>query len=490
MPQLPRAVKELPLCGSHYMHLHIYLILLLRADTIQGEHLPCLWPLLRFHLGVLLQRRPRLQSQESPPEHLGIHRSQESNASNGARFGVETKELQPLPTLGKASDLRPWRFTSLSLASLWEGNSNCRSRAFHVEAYFDHSILRQQPELRDSYRLLERCHLVPFMTPPQFFYPRVALDFYQSMTTHGVPVPASILFTIDGRQGILGARQIVEAFHIPFAPADPAAFRRWAPLSEWDMVRILSGGTSSQRIIMRKELPPGMLLVDVVLRANLFPLQHRVQRRGAILEALFRISEGYYFGPHHLIMAALLYFEEKMHTRCLTRADTILLLFPRLLCHVLAHMGFPADPHSEHHRHCRESFSLDQWNQVWLHQHSPELPEPREVPPAPSTSAPSEPVPEAASSDAPPDVPPTSKSPITIPGTEYHALLVSFLTLTTTQTAIMERMDHFQLRQDQQTLILHEIQQHLGLLRPAPPVAVPSTVAAEHPSYPLEEPTT
>ena len=47
-----------------------------------------------------------------------------------------------------------------------EGNSDCRSKAFHVEAYFDHSILRQQPELRDSYRLLERYHLVPFMTPP------------------------------------------------------------------------------------------------------------------------------------------------------------------------------------------------------------------------------------------------------------------------------------------------------------------------------------
>ena len=79
--------------------------------------------------------------------------------------------------------------------------------------------------------------------------------------------------------------------------------------------------------------------------------------------------------------------------------------------------------------------------------------------------------------------------------------------------AIMERMDHFQLRQDQQTLILREIQQHLGLLPPAPPVAsvpsepsaladdfatdddatpvaVPSTVAAEDPSYPLEESTT
>ena len=114
------------------------------------------------------------------------------------------------------------------------------------------------------------------MTPPQFFYPRVALDFYQSMTTCGVPTLASILFTIDGRQGILGTRQIAKAFHIPYAPADPAAFRRWAPFSEWDMVSILSRGTSSDRIIMRKELPPGMLLVDVVLRVNLFPLQHRV----------------------------------------------------------------------------------------------------------------------------------------------------------------------------------------------------------------------
>ena len=43
------------------------------VDTIQGEQLPRLWPLLRFQLGVLLQRRPRLQSQESPPEQLEIH---------------------------------------------------------------------------------------------------------------------------------------------------------------------------------------------------------------------------------------------------------------------------------------------------------------------------------------------------------------------------------------------------------------------------------
>ena len=72
LPQLPRAVIELPLCGPRWMHPHIYLIFTPRADTIRGEQLPHLWPLLRFQLGVLLQRRPRLQSQESPPEQLEI----------------------------------------------------------------------------------------------------------------------------------------------------------------------------------------------------------------------------------------------------------------------------------------------------------------------------------------------------------------------------------------------------------------------------------
>ncbi|RVW22603.1 hypothetical protein CK203_109494 [Vitis vinifera] len=109
----------------------------------------------------------------------------------------------------------------------------------------------------------------------------------------------------------------------------------------------------------------------------------------------------------------------------------------------------------------------------------------KEVPPQPlpsisasSTSAPSEPVLEAASSDAP-----------------------------TYCTSYLSSAHYYPWCRDQQALILREIQQHLGLLPPAPPVtpvpsepsapaddatpvAVPSTVAAEDPSYPPEEPTT
>ena len=64
------------------------------------------------------------------------------------------------------------------------------------------------------------------MTPREFFYSRVALDFYQSMTTHGVRSPTSIHFTIDEHHGILKARDIVEALQIPFEPVDPSTFHQ------------------------------------------------------------------------------------------------------------------------------------------------------------------------------------------------------------------------------------------------------------------------
>ena len=170
------------------------------------------------------------------------------------------------------------------------------------------------------------------MTPKDFFYPRVALDFYQSMTTHHVRDHTVIHFTIDERYGILGARHIAKALRIPYEPARLEDYRVWAHPFQSDMVHILSRGASPSPYLLRKELSPSMFFIDALLHHNIYPLQHMVQRRGALLEALFRISEGFFFGPHHLIMAALLYFEEKVHRKKLLRAHAIPLLFPRLLC--------------------------------------------------------------------------------------------------------------------------------------------------------------
>ena len=63
------------------------------------------------------------------------------------------------------------------------------------------------------------------MTPREFFYPRVALDFYQSMTTRGVRSPTTIHFGINGRPSVLEAKQIAEALRIPLDPENHSVFR-------------------------------------------------------------------------------------------------------------------------------------------------------------------------------------------------------------------------------------------------------------------------
>ena len=106
-----------------------------------------------------------------------------------------------------------------------EGNLDCRARPFHSELCFDKATFRLQPELRDSFHLLQRYHMEHLMTLRDFFYPCVALDFYQSMTTHHVRDPTVIHFTIDGRHGILGAKHIAEVLRIPYKPSCPEDYR-------------------------------------------------------------------------------------------------------------------------------------------------------------------------------------------------------------------------------------------------------------------------
>ena len=121
----------------------------------------------------------------------------------------------------------------------------------------------------------------------------------------------------------------------------------------------LSLDTAAGSILIWRQLPPHILLIDHVLRSNLFPLQHYLQRRGAILEALYLISEGFWFNPTELIMIALLHFEEKVHRKGLARAEAIPLLMPKLLYHVLEHLGFPEEPHIEHQQSCPMIVSLE-----------------------------------------------------------------------------------------------------------------------------------
>ena len=125
------------------------------------------------------------------------------------------------------------------------------------------------------------------------------------------------------------------------------------------MVRCLARDTAAGPVLFRRQLPPQMLLVDHLLRTSLFPVQDYVQHRGAILEDLYRILEGFWFSPSELVMTALLHFEQKVHHKGLDQAEGLPLLMPRLLSQVLEHLGFPKEPCIERRIKCTQVLSTE-----------------------------------------------------------------------------------------------------------------------------------
>ena len=256
------------------------------------------------------------------------------------------------PDLSPASIIRRLYFPCSPIP----GNVDCRGRDFHEEVHYDLPTFVEDPKLRDSMILVQRYHLKPFMTPCRFYYPRVVIEFYHTMTSRREANPTALHFSIDSRPGILRASDITAALHLPVVLSNAVDYRQWPHPSTREMVRLISMDAT---VLFRRHLPQRMILIDHILRSNIFPLQHIVQRRGAILEVLYSISEGYWFSPAELIMTSLFHFEDKVHRQSLPRAESMPLLFPRLLCQVLEHIEFPAKPRLECRRGCEATLTID-----------------------------------------------------------------------------------------------------------------------------------
>ena len=76
-------------------------------------------------------------------------------------------------------------------------------------------------------QLVQRYSLLPFMSPRQFFYPWVVLEFYHTMTSRGVSNSMQLRFRIDGRPGILRASDITTALGLPLVLENSADYWQW-----------------------------------------------------------------------------------------------------------------------------------------------------------------------------------------------------------------------------------------------------------------------
>ena len=98
-------------------------------------------------------------------------------------------------------------------------------------------------------------------------------------------------------------------------------------------------------------------------------------------------------------------------------------------------------------------------------------------------------MPEAVSTAPPmthtvlPISPTTSESSITISTSECHDLVATLQTLSTTHAALFQQMAEMRSQPNQQTTILRQIQQHLGLLPPLQP----DLPASSEPLAPIED---
>ena len=436
-----------------------------RYQTRMGPRAPSPVPQRRAR-----RARPSKRARTSEPGESSSSRPQPSPVTSAA-------EATSSPQLSPASRIRRPLFVGNPIPE-----AVVHRRGFHQESYYNVPALTADPRFRDSMRLITDYSLLPFMTPRQYYYPWVVLQFYHSMTSQGAAGPLELQFSIDDRPGVLRAADISATLSLRIPPANSKGYRDWAHPPQREMVRILARDITAGPVLFKRQLLPQILLIDHLLRTSLFPLQHYVQRRGAILEAFYRISEGYWFSPSELVMTSLMHFEEKVHRKGLVRADSLPLLMPRLLCQVFEHMGFPEEPRLEMRMRCPQvmsmervmampiSFILQQQDQEKVPAPEPEV----ERSPAPHVSPPSPPphATSAAAADTPEPSYSAHHSPeyVHASSREIAGVMDAICSLAATQAAQDQRLA-------QCHSMLQQIMTHLGLPR-VPDQREESTAAA------------
>ena len=157
-------------------------------------------------------------------------------------------EATSSPQLSPASRIRRPLFVGNPIP----GNARLHRRPFHQESFYDVPALRADPRYRESMRLIEEYSLLPFMTPRQYYYPRVVLQFYHSMTSRGGDSPHELQFSIDDRPGVLRAVDILAALGLRIPPLNSEGYRDWAHPPHREMVRALARDATAGPVFYRR----------------------------------------------------------------------------------------------------------------------------------------------------------------------------------------------------------------------------------------------
>ena len=173
--------------------------------------------------------RPSKRARTSGPGESSSSRPQSSPVTSAV-------EATSSPQLSPASRIR----RPLFIGNPIPRNVRLHRREFHQESYYNVPTLMADPRFRDSMRLIEHYSLLPFMRPRQYYYPRVVLQFYHSMTSRGAAGSLELKFSIDDRPGVMRVADIAAVLGLHIPPANAEGYRAWAHPPQREMVRILA----------------------------------------------------------------------------------------------------------------------------------------------------------------------------------------------------------------------------------------------------------
>ena len=183
-----------------------------RYQTRMGPRAPSPMPERRSR-----RARPSKRAGTSGPGESSSSRPQPSPTTSAAKTTSS-------PQLSPASRIRRPLFVGNPIP----GNVRLHRREFHQESYYDVPALMADPRFKDSMRLIEHYSLLAFMRPRQYYYPRVVLQFYHSITSQGASGPLELRFSIDDRPRVLRAADIAAVLGLHIPPANAKGYRAWA----------------------------------------------------------------------------------------------------------------------------------------------------------------------------------------------------------------------------------------------------------------------
>jgi hypothetical protein len=253
----------------------------------------------------------------------------------------------PLRLLMASSSQNSARSPSISPSGTQEPESSYFTTdwqrfALDPETKFD--IVGRFRELEDvkwARKQFRKRHLMPLLKPVYHLYhPRFVRLFYRNLK-FDTDQPGVLFSEIEGEEFQVTVEDVAEALGCPHE--NFSTHYTEAPAYDLHMiVQDMCDGAYENRkrnCTSKAKLPSRLWLVDTVLKRNVCPLGHKIQRSGPFLAALYAFHKKHWFSAPQLIWSQIYKcWETYVDKRIITEKSK--LPFPYLITKLLVNKGF------------------------------------------------------------------------------------------------------------------------------------------------------